>query len=202
MPEESAVAVDHTTIHRWVQACAPEIERRLRRHCRPSGVARSRRVDETCIKVKGRWAHPYRAVDGRGDTIDFHLSQTRNANAAERFLGKALCGCREWERPRVINTDKAGCCGQAIRELRSEGKCPSETDHGQAKHLNNVIEADHGRLKRLIKPTFGFRSMKTACATIKGFEAMHALRRKRAKAFPASGAKCVLSNVLLASDRR
>ena len=49
--------------------------------------------------------------------------------------------------------------------------------------LNNVVEADHGKFKRLIKPTPGFRSMKTACATITGFEAMRALRKKQAKAF-------------------
>ena len=83
----------------------------------------------------------------------------------------------------MINTDKAGCCGQAIRELKKEGKCPSDTDHRQVKYLNTVVEADHGKLKRLIKPTLGFKSMKTACATIRGFEAMRALRKKQARAF-------------------
>ena len=183
MPEERGVAVDHTTIHRWVQACAPEIEGRLRRHGRRGGLSPSWRVDETHIKVKGKWVHLHRAVDNRGDTIHFHLRQTRNYNAAKRFLGKALRRCREWRKPCVINTDKAGCCGQAIRDLKNEGKCPSETDHGQVKCLNNVVEADHGKLKRLIKPTLGFKSMKTACATIKGFEAMRALRKKQASAF-------------------
>ena len=51
------------------------------------------------------------------------------------------------------------------------------------KYLNNVVEADHGKLKRLIKPTLGFKSMKTAYATIKGFEAMRAIKKKQAKAF-------------------
>ena len=87
-----------------------------------------------------------------------------------------------WTKPCVINTDKAGCYSQAIRDLKKEGKCPSETDHRQVKYLNNVVEADHGKLKRLIKPTLGFKSMKTAYATIKGFEAMRALR-KQASAF-------------------
>ena len=140
-------------------------------------------MDETYIKVKGKWAYLYRAVGSRGDTIDFHLSQTRNANAAKRFLGKALRGCRECQKPCVINTDKAGCNSQAIRDLKKEGKCPSETDHRQVKYLNDVVEADHGKLKRLIKPTLGFESMKTAYTTIKGFEAMRALRKKQASAF-------------------
>ena len=162
---------------------APEIERRLRWHCRPGSLSRSWRVDETYIKVKGKWTHLYRAVDSRGDTIDFRLPQTRNAKAAKRFPGKALRGCKEWEKPFVINTDKAGCCGRAIRELMKEGKRPSETEHRQVKYLDNVVEADHGKLKRLIGPTLGFKSMKTACAAIKGFEAMRALRKKQAKAF-------------------
>ena len=66
-------------------------------------------MDETDIKVKGKWAYLYRAVDSRGDTTDFHLSQTRNVNATRRFLGKTLRGCKEWQKPWVINTDKAGC---------------------------------------------------------------------------------------------
>ena len=67
--------------------------------------------------------------------------------------------------------------------IKVKGKCPSDTDHRQVKYLNNVVEADHGKLKRLIKPALGFKSMKTACATIKGFEAMRALRKKQASAF-------------------
>ncbi len=74
------------------------------------------------------------------------------------------------------------CCGRAIRELKKAGRCPSETDHRQVKCLNNVVEADHGKLKRLIKPTLDFKSMKTACATITGFEAMRALAKRQARA--------------------
>ena len=167
-----------------MQACAPEIERRLRRHIRPGNLSRSWRVDETCIRVNGKRAYLHRAVNSRGDTIDFHLSQTRSARAARRFLGKALRACKEWEKPFVINTDEAGC-SQAIRELKKEGRRPSDTDRRQVKYLNNVVEAGHGKLKRLIKPTPGFKSMKSACATIKHpcFEAMRALRKRQARAF-------------------
>ncbi len=72
---------------------------------------------------------------------------------------------------------------QAIRELKKAGKCPTDTDHRQTRHLDNVVEADHGKLKRLINPALGFKSMKTAHATSKGFEVMRALKRKRAEAF-------------------
>ncbi len=140
-------------------------------------------MDEIYIKVHGKWMYLYRAVTKDGDTIDFYLSPTRNTKAAKRFLGKALSRLKDWEKPRVINTDKAGCYEAAIPLLMKEGKLPEETEHRQIKYLNNVIEADHGKLKRLIKPTLGFKSSKTAYTTIKGFEVMRTLKKGEAKAF-------------------
>jgi transposase-like protein len=141
------------------------------------------RVDETYVKVRGQWAYLYRALDKHGNTIDFYLSPTRNAKAAKRFLGKALNGLKQWENPEVINTDKAPTYAIAISELKTEGKCPEETVHRQIKYLNNVVEADHGKLKQLIRPVRGFKTLKTAYATIRGFEVMRALRKGQATAF-------------------
>jgi len=132
------------------------------------------------VKVKGQWTCLYRAVDKDGDTIDFYLSSTRNAKAAKRFLGKALNGLKDWEKPLKINTDKAPTYAIAIRELKAEGKCPEDTEHRQVKYRNNAIEADHGKLKQLIRPVRGFKSLKTAYATIKGFEVMRALHKGQA----------------------
>ncbi len=101
MMTERGVAVDHSTIYRWVQRFAPEMEKRLRRQWRRP-QSRSWRVDETYIKVRGKWAYLYRAVDKLGNTIDFYLSATRNTKAAKRFLGKALRGLKEWEQPEVL----------------------------------------------------------------------------------------------------
>jgi len=182
MLEERGIEVDHTTLYRWVLHYAPELQKRLKWFTK-SAFHLSWRVDETYIKVKGQWAYLYRAIDKDGDTIDFYLSSTRNAKAAKRFLGKALAQRREWEKPRVINTDKAAAYGVAIQELKAEGKLPEDTEHRQVKYLNNVVEADHGKLKRLIRPTLGFKSMKTAYATIKGFEAMRSLKKGQARAF-------------------
>ena len=114
------------------------------------------------IKVKGKWKYLYRAVSKKGNTIDFYLSSTRNAKAAQRFLVKALRPLKDWEKPYAINTDKAAAYGQAIRELKGEGRCPRDTEHRQVKYINNIVEADHGKLKRLIKPTLGFKSMSEA----------------------------------------
>lgn len=183
MMSERGVDIDHSTIYRWVQVYAPEIEKRLRWKWKPSDWKRSWRVDETYIKVKGKWVYLYRAVDSEGHTIDFYLSPTRNAKAAKRFLAKALNRVKEWEKPLVINTDKAACYGIAIKELKKEGRCPNKTEHRQVKYLNNIVEADHGKLKRLIKPTLGFKSMKSAYATIKGFEVMNALKKGQADAW-------------------
>jgi IS6 family transposase len=90
---------------------------------------------------------------------------------------------KDWEKPRVINTDKAPTYGIAISELKTEGKCPEETVHRQVKYLNNVVEADHGKLKQLIRPVRGFKTLKTAYATIMGFEVMRALRKGQAAIF-------------------
>jgi IS6 family transposase len=125
----------------------------------------------------------YRALDKYGNTIDFYLSPTRNAKAAKRFLGKALNGLKDWEKPEVINTDKVPTYGIAISELTAEGKCPEATVHRQVKYLNNVVEANHGKLKQLIRPVRGFKTLKTAYATIMGFEVMRALRKGQAAIF-------------------
>ena len=137
MMTERGVAVDHSTIYRWVQRFAPEMEKRLRRQWRRP-QSRSWRVDETYIKVRGKWAYLYRAVDKLGNTIDFYLSATRNTKAAKRFLGKALRGLKEWEQPEVLNTDKAPAYAAAIAELKAEGKCPKDTRHRQV-NLDSAV---------------------------------------------------------------
>jgi transposase-like protein len=135
------------------------------------------------VKVRGKWACLYRALDKDGNTIDFYLSPTRNAKAAKLFLGKALNGLKDWEKPEIINTDKEPTYGIAISELKTEGKCPVNTVHRQVKYLNNIVEADHGKLKQLIRPVRGFKTLKTAYATIMGFEVMCALRKGQAAIF-------------------
>ena len=92
-------------------------------------------------------------------------------------------GLKEWETPTFINTDKAPTYGPALAELKAEGKCPQETEHRQVKYLNNVVEADHGKPKQMIRPVRGFKTLKTAYATIKGFEVMRALRKGQASSF-------------------
>lgn len=140
-------------------------------------------IDETYVKVNGRWAYLYRAVDSVGHTLDFYLSPRRNSKAAYRFLTKLLRWRKPYQCPRIINTDKAPAYGRALALLKQQGKCPPHVAHRQVKYLNNVIECDHGKLKRIIDATLGFKSLKTAYATIKGIEVMRALRKGQASAF-------------------
>jgi IS6 family transposase len=103
MLQDRSVAIAHTTIFCWIQVYAPELERRLRPHLRMSNG--SWKVDETYVRVKGRWMYLYRAVDSRGQTIDFLLSAKRDAKAAKRFFREAL-GQPHTVNPRTMTVDK------------------------------------------------------------------------------------------------
>lgn len=94
-----------------------------------------------------------------------------------------MAGLKEWEKPKIINTDKAPTYAAALAELKKDGKCPEDILHRQVKYLNNVVEAYYGNLKRLIRPVRGFKTPKTAYATIKGFEVVRALRKDQAAIF-------------------
>ena len=176
MMAERGVAVDHVTLYRWVQRYAPELEKRVRWY--QGYRSSSWRVDETYVRVGGKWKYLFRAIDKHGRLIDFMLSDRRNTKAARRFLAKALKVMRNWP-PVSITTDKLGSYPKALRRLKREGELKDTVRHRTSKYLNNRIEADHGALKRLIRPTRGFQSMKTAYATIKGFEVMRMIRRRQ-----------------------
>ena len=108
MMTERGLTVDHSTLARWVLAYAPELEKRVKSQLKPTND--SWRVDETYIKVKGQWTYHYRAVDSAGSTLDFRLSATRDADAAQAFFDKTL-GAPHTVQPRVINVDKNAAFG-------------------------------------------------------------------------------------------
>ena len=121
------------------------MERRLRSRLKPTND--SWRVDETYVRVRGKWVYLYRAVDSSGATIDFLLSAKRDAAAAERFLAKAL-GAENHLAPRVINTDKEAAYPPAIVQLKAEGVLEENCGHRPVQYLNNVLEQDHRAIKR------------------------------------------------------
>ena len=144
MVSERGIIVDHTTIFRWIQHYAPEFEKRIRWYARPSSG--SLRVDETYIKVKGKWKYLYRALDKYGRTIDFMLSHKRDITAAKRFFKRVLKQCKHM--PSTITTDKHAPYKTAIEDLKNEGVFGQNLNHRQIKYLNNIIEQDHRRIKR------------------------------------------------------
>ena len=171
---ERGLHIDHSTIYRWVQHYAPELDRRCRPHVK--GTTDSWRVDETYIKVKKEWVYLYRAVDSRGNTLEFFLSPTRDAGAAKRFFLKMLAASHTSE-PRVINVDKNAAYPKAFNELKAEGRIPQSCELRPVKYLNNLIEQDHRFIKRLTKPGLGFFSWETAWRTIRGFDIMNMMRK-------------------------
>ncbi|MEL6221971.1 MAG: IS6 family transposase [Cyanobacteria bacterium J06627_8] len=176
MMAERGLSVDHSTINRWVVQYGPELDKRCRPHRRPTND--SWKVDETYAKVKGKWNYLYRAVDSIGQTLDFMLSAKRNAKAAKRFLKKAL-KARYTSTPRVINVDKNAAYPTATDALKTEKSLPEEAELRPVKYLNNMIEQDHRRIKRLVKPGLGFGSFNTARRTLKGYEAMAMIRKEQ-----------------------
>ncbi|WP_239003150.1 IS6 family transposase [Rhodovastum atsumiense] len=174
MLADRAVEVDDTTIFCWIQAYAPELEKRLRPYLRP--CTGSWRVDETYLKVKGSWTYLYRAVDSRGQTIDFLLSAKRDAAAAKRFFRKAL-GQPHTVNPRTITVDRNAAYPKAVTEMKSDAELWRRTRLRQCKYLNNIVEQDHRRIKRLTEPGLGFGSFRTARRTLAGYEAMAMMRK-------------------------
>jgi IS6 family transposase len=174
MMQERGVTVGPSTLLRCLQRYAPEIEKRIRPYQGPRSG--SWRVDETYVRVGGNWKYLFRAVDKHGRLIASMLPDRRNTNAAYRFLRKAIKAMSDYP-PSSITTDKLASYPKAILRLQNEGLLPNDVVHRTSKYLNNILEADHGALKRVIRPTRGFQSMKTAAATLTGFEVMRMIRR-------------------------
>lgn len=135
-------------------------------------------VDETYIKVRGRWTYLYRAVDTAGQTIDFMLSAKRDSSAAKRFFRKALKASPH-RSPRVITADKNPAYPPAVDELKAEGILAKDCELRRGKYLNNLVEQDHRFIKWRVRHGLGFFCFATARRTIRGYEVMHMMRKGR-----------------------
>jgi len=170
MMEEHGVEVDHATLNRWVLKYVPLLEREFRPRKQPVGP--SWRLDETYVRVKGRWKYLYRAVDKAGATVDFLLTAKRDRKAALRFLRKAM----RWNGiPEKITIDKSGANTAAIESHNAETE--SGIEIRQIKYLNTIVEQDHRAITRLIRPMLGFKSFRSAAVTLAGLELMHMIRK-------------------------
>jgi transposase-like protein len=125
--------------------------------------------------VAGNWTYLYRAVDSAGETVEFMLPPKRDLIAAKMFLRLALS--RGGPPPRVINVDGHPAYPSAVAELQRSGELSRRCRCRISPHLNNVIEQDHRFIKKRVTASLGFRSAESACRTIEGYEAMHAIRK-------------------------
>ncbi|MFS8355135.1 IS6 family transposase (plasmid) [Bacillus nitratireducens] len=172
MLEERGLSISHTTIMRWVH----ELDKRIRRHLKQTND--SWRVDETYIKVKGQWMYLYRAVDSRGNTIEFCLGKTRDQKTAKRFFKKALRSFHV-SQPRVMTVDKNPAYPIAIEQLKKEKSIPDGMQLRQQKYLNNIVEQDHRFIKKRIHSMLGFKCFDTATSILSGVEAMHMIKKEQ-----------------------
>ena len=170
MMQERGVAVDHSTLNRWVLKYVPFLEQQFRARKRPVGS--SWRMDETYVRIKGAWKYLYRAVDKAGATVDFLLTAKRDRKAALRFLRKAI---GQNGMPKKITIDKSGANMAAIESYNKDQEADLEIR--QVKYLNNIVEQDHRGVKRLVRPMLGFKSFRSAHVTLTGVELMHMIRK-------------------------
>ncbi|EEA8264707.1 TPA: IS6 family transposase, partial [Escherichia coli] len=174
MFRERGFEVDHSTINRWVLAYAPVIEKRLRQFRRPH--CGSVRIDETYVKIRGKWRYLYRAIDKHGNPVDFLLTAKRDLDAAKRFFRKMLKD-EPLLSPNRIGTDGANTFPSTIKTSVDDGLLHPDPVHYVTKHLQQGIESDHFRVKKNMPKIGGFQSFNTARRTIAGFEAMLWLRK-------------------------
>ena len=183
MMAERGIHVDHSTIHRWVVRFSPLLLEQFNHRTRP--VTRKWHVDETYVKVRGRWMYLYRAVDSLGDTVEFFFSENRDLPAAKRFIRIAL---NRHGRPERIVIDGSQTNHEAIIACDGESRLRNRSRRTlkpirirQSQYLNNRIEQDHRRIKRRIRSMLGFKSTASAATILSGIEMVHMMRKRQAR---------------------
>lgn len=175
--QERGVDVDHATLNRWVVRYSPLIAKEAQR--RKARTSSSWRMDETYIKVKGKWNYLYRAVDKFGKTLDFMLSERRDEAAATSFFTRTLGNNGVLER---VVIDKSGANLAGLKNMNSllmlNGRYRF-IDILQVKYMNNIIEQDHRFIKKITRPMKGFKAFHSASATLEGIEVAHMIRKNQ-----------------------
>jgi len=183
MMAERGISIDHSTIHRWVVHFSPVLLQRFNQ--RKRSVGSKWHMDETYIKVRGQWMYLYRAIDSVGDTIEFWFSEHRDLPAAKRFLRKAL---GHHGRPDRIVIDGSHTNREAITSCDAESRLRDRSRRTlkairirKSQYLNNLIEQDHRRIKRRVRPMLGFKAFTTAAVTLAGIEMVHMMRKRQGR---------------------
>jgi putative transposase len=154
--------VSYETIRVWELRFAPLISKRLRNKRR--GIAgRSWYLDETYIRVSGRWCYLYRAIDRDGNLLDSMLSEHRDREAARRFLRRLIDV--QVRKPLRVTTDKHPAYRKAIRWIVGR-----KALHRQNQYLNNRMEQHHRPIKQRYYPMLGSGRFESASRFCTAFD--------------------------------
>lgn len=164
--------IDHATLQRWVTRFSFIIDKMVRKKKKP--VNGSWRMDETYIRLNGKWCYLYRAVDKYGDSIDFLLRAKRDAVAAKAFFRKAF---KNNGRPDKVTVDKSGSNKSALDFFNKDIPDEDKYEIRQKKYLNNIIEQDHRFIKKLTRPMLGFKNFNSAKRTLSGIENVRMIKK-------------------------
>ena len=161
----------HETVRAWEERFAPLLTARLKAK-RRGKAGRTWHVDETYVKVEGRWCYLYRAIDSDGNLVEAMLSTTRDMVAAKRFFACALETAGQ--APEKVTTDGHDAYPRAIRETLGP-----DVEHRTSRYMNNIIEQDHRGIKQRYYPMLGFGSFDAAARFCTAYDELRAYFRPR-----------------------
>ncbi|HBC4010874.1 TPA: IS6 family transposase [Staphylococcus aureus] len=184
---ERGVDVHHSTIYRWVQEYAPILYQIWKK--KNNKAYYKWHIDETYIKIKGRWCYLYRAIDADGHTLDIWLHKKRDHQSAYAFIKRLI---KQFGKPQTIITDQAPSTKVAMFKLMKDFKLNPDC-HCTSKYLNNLIEQDHRHIK--VRKT-RYQSLNTAKNTLKGIECIYGLYKKTVGLFRSMDFRHAMKSVI------
>lgn len=157
--QERGISVNRSTIYRWFIEYAPALRKKLRHH-QFIRIDSPWQLDDTNVKVKGKWHYLYRAINKQGETLDLYFSHKRNRDAAYVLLKQCPRYYPKELQPQTLYTDKHFSYTNAITRLyvmvkKKEGRLRADVEQQQLKYLDNGIESDHVLIKKLVVGTGG-----------------------------------------------
>jgi putative transposase len=170
---QRGIVFTHETVRDWEVRLAPLLTDALRKK-RRGAVRDSWYVDETYIRVQGRWCYLYRAIDRDGTLVDVRLSTARDLAAAETFFRSAWTATGVT--PDRITTDGHEAYPRAIRNVFGD-----RVIHRTNRYLNNHLEQDHRGIKQRYRPTGGLKTFHTAAQFCRVFDEVRAFLRPQSR---------------------
>jgi transposase-like protein len=173
---QRGIVFSHETVREWEAKLTPILTAELRQRRRGKGGAgrRSWHVDETYLKVRGRWCYLYRAIDRNGDLVDTMLSEHRDMAAAQAFFRSAKSATSMT--PDCVTTDGHGSYPRAIRSTLGR-----DVKHRTSAYKNNRLEQDHRGVKGRIRCMRGFKAFGAAERFCRGYDELRAFLRPRTR---------------------